>query len=175
MAIKLAETDLGTLNIRGTRIFVYVSTDSNEDVVFTATTGKMCFEDQSLKGLKAQLHKASKRSLLSHPVSFFMMTDAEEFKDMAPRFGQVYSIHAGNGNALVEWGDGYKDQMQVCYKASTRVHYLRGDTTPEQMVELDDLRVDMRASRQIYEEFREKLSIDLREEIEKSRKAQDGD
>ena len=121
MAIKLTETDLGTVNIRGTGVFVYVSTNSDEDVIFTATLNEVCFQKRSLRGLKDELHKASKRSVLSHPVSFYMMTDAEEFKDMAPRFGQVYSIHAGNGNAMVEWEGGIKDQIQVCYKASTRV------------------------------------------------------
>ena len=170
MAIKLEETDLGTLNIRGDQIFVYVSTDSDEDVVFTATLNEVCFQDRSLKGLKARLHKASERSVLSYPVSFFMMTDADEFKDMPPRFGQVYSIHAGNGNALVEWGDGSKGQMTVCYRASTRVHYLRGDVTPEQLKYLDALKVSMRAERRAYEEFRDKLSIDLRESVEESRK-----
>jgi len=175
MAIKLAEMDLGTVNIRGIKVFVYMATDPDGDVVFTATLNEVLFEALSLRGLKAKLHRASKVSVLGHPVSFFMMTDADEFKDMPPRKGKVYSIHAGNGNALVEWGDGSKEQMRVCYRASTRVHYLRGDVTPEQAKHLDLLKASMRAEKLAYEEFRDKLSIDLRESIEKSRKERDGD
>lgn len=141
--------DVGTITKNGVDVQVRFATF---DGTFRAGVGEQSFSATTWDEIGAKIDKATKRVRKTVSVPFAM---ASGFK---VKYGTATGIHSANGNILVTWNDGTKEQI----KSGSELYKPLSDMDRAELLMLTDRRDKARDD---LSEFKKMFKIDLRREV----------
>jgi len=123
---------------------------------FQVVVGDQLLESETWKGLESKVAKATKRVTKKVAVPFTRVS-LGEFRD-----GTATGLHSANGNVLVTWSNGTREQMTRTFGYRPETFHPLSDADRSQLVRL---RKEFEAARDALDAWEDVHRVDLKEAV----------
>lgn len=158
----MAEYPVGSVTKNGVTVEIRV----DDHGAWKAQIGRDYLRHDSRDKLVGAIDRATKKLAKQVRVPFSRVATSQSTGEIRVKHGAVTGLHAGNGNLLVIWADGKKEQMSKEYG-----HEDLAPLSPEEIKTLAELTRAVAQARNAREQFVGARGVRLRELTEKALEA----